>query len=227
MTLAETHGVLTVLKLFTLYELKAGSEYWNGKFARIFKRPEMRRMAAVFSMFELAIHKPFYAKLNEALNIDTDDFYAEYAKDAVLVERMKFIDEIVSSKNDLYSLAAFSMVEGTILYSNFSFIKHFQSQGKNKLLNVGRGVNFSVRDENIHSLAGAWSFKELKRQMNLTPEQDAELLKIILECVHAIRGHEHRINAMVFEKGPIDGITAKQMDHFADSRLNVCLEQLG
>lgn len=148
MTLAEKHGVITVLKLFTLYELKAGAEFWNGKFVRIFKRPEMRRMASVFSMFELAIHMPFYRKLNEALHIDNDEFYMDYVNNPVLKARMEFIDQVVSSKNDLYALAAFSMVEGAILYSSFAFLKHFQSQGKNKLLNVVRGINFTVKDEN-------------------------------------------------------------------------------
>ena len=227
MTPSEKHGVITVLKLFTLYELKAGADFWNGKFTRIFKRPEMRRMASVFSMFELAIHKPFYQKLNEALHIDNDEFYMEYVTNSVLVERMKFIDEVVTSKNDLYSLAAFSMVEGCILYSSFAFLKHFQSQGKNKALNIVRGINFSVRDENIHSLAGAWTFKMLKQQLGLTPEEEAELLVVILAAAEKMREHEYEIVNMIFEQGTIDGITAKQMQHFIDSRLNVCLEQLG
>jgi ribonucleotide reductase beta subunit family protein with ferritin-like domain len=32
---------------------------------------------------------------------------------------------------------------------------------------------------------------------------------------------------MIFEKGHIDGITPKQMQHFVESRLNMCLRQLG
>ena len=227
MTPAEKHGVITVLKIFTLYELKAGAEFWNGKFTRIFKRPELRRMASVFSMFELAIHKPFYQKLNESLHLDNDAFYLEYAANPVLKERMDFIDEIVSSKNDLYSLAAFSMVEGGILYSSFGYLKHFQSQGKNKLLNVVRGINFSVRDENLHSLAGAWAFRTLKSQSNLTLGEEAALEEIIRITLRKIREHEAIIIDMIFEKGSMDGITATQMLHFVESRLNVCLEQLG
>lgn len=227
MTPAEKHGVITVLKLFTLYELKAGAEFWNGKFTRIFKRPEMRRMASVFSMFELAIHKPFYQKLNEALHLDNDEFYMEYAANPVLKERMEFIDSVVSSKNDLYALAAFSMVEGAILYSSFAFLKHFQSQGKNKLLNVVRGINFSVRDENIHSIAGAWAFKTLKDQMNLSDDELLELKNVIYDTAKKIHEHESHIVNMIFEQGLIDGITAKQLQHFVDSRINVCLDQLG
>ena len=227
MTAAEKHGVLTVLKLFTLYELKAGSEFWNGKFTRIFKRPEMRRMASVFSMFELAVHKPFYQKLNEVLHMDTDEFYLEYVSDPILKERMEFIDDVVSSKNDLYALAAFSMVEGAILYSSFAYLKHFQSQGKNKLLNVIRGINFSVRDENIHSLAGAWAFKTLREQSDLSVEDQAHLQNIVYDTAKKIHEHESHIVKKIFEQGPIDGITSTQLQHFVDSRINVCMEQLG
>lgn len=145
---AEKHATITVLKLFTLYELKAGADYWLGRFMRTYPRPEIMRMAATFGMFELAVHKPFYNKINEALHLNTDEFYEAYIHDPLLKSRMDFIDSCVTAKDDLFSVGVFSMVEGGILYSAFAFLKHFQSKGKNKLLNVVRGINFSVRDEN-------------------------------------------------------------------------------
>lgn len=145
---SERHATITVLKLFTLYELKAGADYWLGRFMRTYPRPELQRMAATFGFFELAVHKPFYNKINEALHLNTDEFYESYINDPILKERMEFIDSCISSKDDLFSVGTFSMVEGGILYSAFAFLKHFQSKGKNKLLNVVRGINFSVRDEN-------------------------------------------------------------------------------
>ena len=35
-TESEKHAVITTLKLFSLYETHAGSEYWNGRFRKIF-----------------------------------------------------------------------------------------------------------------------------------------------------------------------------------------------
>ena len=55
---AEKHGVITTLKLFSLYETHAGSEYWGGRFKSMFDGAEFHRMASVFSMFELAVHAP-------------------------------------------------------------------------------------------------------------------------------------------------------------------------
>jgi ribonucleotide reductase beta subunit family protein with ferritin-like domain len=227
MTPAEKHGVTTVLKLFTQYELKAGAEYWTGRFKRRFPRPEFQEMAATFGMFELAIHKRFYQKINELLFLHTDEFYGSYGEDPVLQSRMEFIDGIVSDKDDLVSLAGFALVEGAILYSSFAFLKHFQQQGKNKLLNLVRGINFSVRDENLHSLAGAWVFKKLKEETNLSESADGILEMRIYEMATALYLHESRIVDMIFEAGPIDGITAAQLKAFALSRVNEVLKNLG
>lgn len=227
MTKQERHGVTTVLKLFTQYELKAGAEYWTGRFKRRFPRPEFQEMATTFGMFELAIHKRFYQKINELLFLHTDEFYGSYSEDPVLADRMEFIDGIVSDPDDLVSLAGFALVEGAILYSSFAFLKHFQQQGKNKLLNLVRGINFSVRDENLHSMAGAWVFKKLLEESQLEPDQLWNLETRVYEMAQALYAHECRIVDMIFEAGPIDGINAPQLKAFALSRVNAVLETLG
>ena len=225
------HGVITVLKLFTLYELVAGNEYWSGRVRRMFPRPDIQRMANCFSFFELNVHAPFYNKLNEALNLNTDEFYESYINDKTLRSRMEFIDKHVSAKDDLVSLGVFSLVEGAILYSSFAFLKHFQAEGKNELLNVVRGINFSVRDENLHSEGGAWLYNTLKQEemeLGLRDEKNIEEVeKTITQAAKELYKHECRIVDMIFEKGPIDGITAVQMKHFVESRINLCLSQLG
>lgn len=227
MTPAEKHGVITTLKLFTKYEMMAGDEYWTGRFKTEFPRPELVRMAATFGYFELAVHMPFYNKINELLHLNTDEFYNSYIQDATLNARMEFIDNAINDADPLVSLAAFSMVEGAILYSSFAFLKHFQSQGKNKLMNVVRGINFSVRDENIHALAGAWAFKTLANERGLTLEDMAAIEARVLVMAHELYEHECRIIEMIFEQGSIAGITIVQMKHFVESRINECMKSLG
>lgn len=231
MSEAERHGVITTLKLFTMYELVAGEEYWLGRVLNTFQRPEIQRMAATFGFFELNVHAPFYSKINKELMLDSDEFYLGYVNDPTLKERMEFIGRAVNDPDHLVSLAVFSLIEGAVLYSSFAFLKHFQAKGKNKLLNVVRGINFSVRDENLHSEAGAWLYKALLNELveggtkvvanlkNLTNE--------IVEASRAIYEHESRIVDMIFEKGEMEGITAEQMKTFVKSRINLCLERLG
>lgn len=231
-TEAEKHAVITTLKLFSLYETHAGDEYWAGRFKNMFDSSEFHRMASVFSMFELAVHAPFYNKINQLLHIDTPEFYLSYMDNPVLNQRIEHINDIINDKDDMMSLAGFSMVEGAILYSNFAFLKHYQSQGKNKLMNVVRGINFSVRDENLHSMAGAWAFKykleQRKKKFPLGHELYLEGLENKLKnLANQIYEHECQIISMLFEKGKIEGITAHQLENFVQSRLNECLKQLG
>lgn len=224
---SEKHGVITTLKLFSLYETHAGDEYWGRRYKEIFEGSEFHRMASVFSMFELAVHAPFYNKINELLNINTPEFYLSYEQTPILKARINHLGELIDDPDPLVSLAAFSMVEGVILYSSFGYLKHYQSQGKNKLTNVVRGINFSLRDENLHSIAGAWSFRYLKEQMKLTPEREEILRSRILDIAMTIYEHEKEIIKLIFAKGRIDGITETQLTHFVESRINVCLSQLG
>lgn len=224
-TEAEKHAAITTLKLFSIYETHIGDEYWGGRYKKMFDGAEFHRMASVFSMFELAVHAPFYNKINELLNIDTPDFYLSYLESEALRNRVAFIDEMVKNKNDLVSLAAFSLIEGVILYSSFAFLKHYQAQGKNKLANVVRGINFSVRDENLHALAGALSFK-LKAK-DKTKEEMQEIENLVRQTARTLYEHEKEIVAMLFEKGKIEGITAHQIENFVQSRVNECLNNLG
>lgn len=223
MSPSEKHGVLTTLRLFTLYELKAGSEFWGDRFTRIFPRPEFRRMSSVFSMFELAVHAPFYNKLNEALNVATDEFYTDYVKDPILKERMEFVDAALNDEDELYALGVFSMIEGAVLYSSFAFLKHFQANGKNKLKNVCAGISFSVRDENLHAEAGAWCFRELLKSSKSRVLPETRLKSAAIE----VYDHEYMIIEKIFEHGEIEGITKGELQCFVAHRLNLCLKNLG
>lgn len=227
MTESEKHGVITALKLFTKYEVELGVEFWSSRVMKRFPRPDIQRMAAAFCHVELNSHAPFYNEINKELGLDTEEFYNSYIEDPVLLSRMEFIDEMVSSKDDALSLAVFSMVEGAVLYSSFAFLKHFQSNGKNKLTNICRGINMSVTDENLHSVGGAELCKQLVLEQELTEEEFKLFADNVYQSAEKIKEHEFCIVDKFFEKGPMDGITATQMKHFVESRINTCLQQLG
>lgn len=231
MTDAERHGVITTLKLFTLYELRAGDEYWLGRVLKTFKRPEIQRMASVFGMFELNVHSPFYNKINEVLELNTDEFYLGYVNNPILKARMDSIGKWIDDENPLTSVGIFSFVEGVVLYSSFAFLKHFQAKGKNKLLNVVRGINFSTRDENIHAVASAWLYRSLRdewlKQGGRYLEYVEEAYKAIQEASEVVYAHEEQIIDMVFEKGDVEGISKEQMKTFVKSRINLCMGLMG
>lgn len=232
MTEAERHATITTLKLFTKYEQIIGDEFWlNFVFKKYPRAADIQPMAAMFGAMELQVHAKFYAKINEELGLATDEFYNEYTTDPVLADRIAFLDQVLHQGDDLRALGGFVFAEGAVLYSNFAFLKHFQSQGKNKLLNVVSGINFSSRDENLHAEAAAWLFRTHMKEaieLGLLSEQYLEDLKAdILKAAEIVFQHESLIIKKIFEKGKIEGITAVQLEHFAQSRINLCLRNLG
>ena len=232
---SEYWGVVSTLKLFTLYELRVGSDYWSGYISKIFHHPSILRMAATFSYVELNVHSVFYNKINELLGLDTEEFYDEYKSDPILLNRMNWIARRVTKKNTimdiLKSIGTFSMIEGAILYSSFAFLKHFNSNGKNKLSNLNSGINFSAIDEDIHSKAGAWLFRELLQEaLDSKIITTDEVIRLHTEfdiTARLILEHEQIIISKIFEKGNIEGITANQLTKFVESRLDLCLDGLG
>lgn len=232
MTESESHGTITTLKLFSKYEAIIGNEFWINFVMKKFPRPaDIQPMAAMFGAMELAVHQKFYSTLNEELGLATDEFYNQYLEDEDLTARVEFLEDTLASKDDLRALGCFTFGEGAILYSSFAFLKHFQSQGKNKLLNVVSGINFSARDENLHSEAAAWLFrtllKEKKEADYVDQEFEDELKKDIYIAAETVMEHEKAIIKKIFDKGRIEGITDTQLEYFAQSRINLCLRNLG
>lgn len=226
MTEAEAHGVLSVLKLFVKYETLIGNEYWNGRIRKEFPRPEIEMMASTFGFVELGIHARFYNQINEALLLNTNEFHDSYKDDPILSDRIDFVNSFADSDNLPLAVGVFSMLEGAVLYSSFAFLKHFQSQGKNKLVNVCRGVNQSAIDETLHAEAGAWLYRTLVSELELSPEELKKLQEDIIDAADAIRDHEFAIIDKIFEKGEIEGINKEDLQTFVESRLNVCLKNL-
>lgn len=223
LTPAEKHGIITTLKLFTQYELIVGDEYW-GKIQEVFKKPAcVSRMANMFSFVELNVHAPFYQQINEALGLANEEFYTSYLDDPQLKSRIEMLESYAQEVTPEF-LIVLALTEGAVLYSSFAFIKHFQSNGKNKLVNICRGINMSVRDENLHSEASAWLFRTWLEERGEKIEQYEETIKHLAEVV---REHEYAIVDKIFERGTIDGITDVQLKHFVDSRINVVVRNLG
>ncbi len=220
---AERHGVITTLKLFTQYELIVGQEYWT-TLSRVLRKPAcVQRMCNLFSFMEQNVHAPFYAKINEALGLANDKFYTDYINDPVLADRISMLEHYAGQVSPEF-LIMLALTEGAVLYSSFAFLKHFQSQGKNKCLNIVRGINFSARDEGLHSEASAWLFRTWLEEQGESPEDYRE---IITRLSDAVREHEYAIVDKIFEKGHIEGITSVQLKHFVDSRINVVARNLG
>ena len=232
MTESESYGTIEVLRLFSKYEHIIGDEFWINFVMKKFPRPaDIQPMAAMFGAMELAVHLNFYKTLNEELGIATDEFYDSYKEDEELKQRIDYLENVLNQNDDLRALGGFTFGEGAILYTSFAFLKHFQSQGKNKLLNVVSGINFSARDENLHAEAAAWLFRTLKKEKIASGEIDEQYLTNleldVYKAADTVLEHEKVVIKKIFKKGKIDNITEVQLEHFAKSRINKCLRDMG
>lgn len=226
MTEAELHGVKTVLKLFTHYEIVIGADYWSGYVLTKFRRPEITRLANAHAHVESSSHAVFYDLINQVLGLSTDEFYSSYVDDPVLNARAKSIVDFLKHPIPLVSLGAFSMLEGAVLYSPFAYLKSYSTNGKNLIRNTASGISASVTDELGHSLAGAALYRTLLAEANLSAAElelvEAEIVKVATLII----SHERLINGKIFEKGEHNHITVKDLDVFAMSRINECLINL-
>ena len=226
---ADRHAIMYSLKLFTLYELMAGQDYWLSRFSKSFQRPEFLQMSTMFAAVEFNSHANFYTRINELLYCDTEEFFESYKEEPELVERMDFIGTVVSSKDDLISTAGFSFVEGAILYSNFAFFKSFQHEdyGRNLIRNVCRGINQSVVDENTHAVGSAMTARHLLAERNIKGTELKVFQDLMIEMGRVTIEHETHIIHQLFSKGDLQGITIEKMINFVTHRVNLCLENLG
>lgn len=232
MTPQEQEAVKITLKLFTKYEVLL-NEAWGSKIYHWFPRPECQMAASTFAFMEASVHAVFYNDLNKVLGIDTEDFHLSYKNDPILSERINSINEAIASDDVMMSIAAFTLLENCVLYSNFAYLLHYQANGKNKINNVASGIKFSCNDEAIHAIAAAWLFNTCLEEWRETVSEDHyqktvvklnEQIKLLADDLYE---HEVRIVDMLFENGPIDGINAGDLKTFVRERIAVTLRNLG
>jgi len=231
LTDGERHGLTTTLKLFTQYELHIGDEFWSGKFKRMFPRPDIQRAANAFAFTEINSHAPFYEMVNKTLNLATDEFYNSWKEEPILVDRMEFIEGHLATQDPYKCLAAFSFMEGAVLYSSFAFIKSFNMGGYNLIPHIAAGVDISCKEEHSHFQFSSWVYRQLmleETDLGLIDEaKKDDLQAMCLRLAKAVYVHETKIIDMIFSKGGIRTITKEEILHFVRNRIDVCLEGLG
>jgi ribonucleoside-diphosphate reductase beta chain len=139
------------------------------------------------------------------------------------------IDRLINTrgktrKDIALSLAVFSAFnEGVSLFSSFAILLNFKRF--NKLKGVGTIIEWSIRDESLHSEAGCWLFNtfvseypeiwndELKKEL-----YDAARLTIQLEDDYIDRA---------FSFGEIEGIDAYSLKQYMRLRCNTKLNDIG
>ena len=221
LTESEKNLIGNILKSFAQTEVHV-NDYWSTKVSVWFPKPEIQAMSRVFADFE-SIHAEAYARLNEELGLDD---FAAFMEDETSKNKIERLIEVPGDtiEEKAISLAIFSaFTEGVNLFSSFAILMFFQL--RNLMKGTGQIVEWSVRDESLHSKAGCWLFRKLlEEQPELnTPELRA---KIIEACELSVKLEFDFIDK-AFEMGDIDGLNVNQLKNFIKARANDKMIELG
>lgn len=223
---AQRHAISFNQRLFTKYEDVIGNDYWLGVVHRKYKNHNVRALAVCFADVECNIHFPFYRKVNEVLGTHNDEFYQVFETDPVLVERVKFMEKLVSEKDTLASMAGFAFMEGAVLFTAFAMIKSLGVKGQNSMANLIAGIDFSVLDENFHFTTAAEIFKLQKEQEGRSVVENLELEAKIYKHAEYVYEHECMIVDAMLAEGDIPNASKVELKAFARSRINIVLRGL-
>jgi ribonucleoside-diphosphate reductase beta chain len=210
-----------ILKSFAQTEVHV-NDYWSTKVSVWFPKPEIQAMARVFADFE-SIHAEAYARLNEELGLDDFKAFLEDETSKAKIERLiETPGETIEDR--AVSLAIFSaFTEGVNLFSSFAVLMSFQL--RNLMKGTGQIVEWSVRDESLHSKAGCWLFRTLLEEQ---PELNTdELREKIIEACNLSVQLEFDFIDKAFEMGSIDGLNKEQLKNFIKARANEKMIELG
>jgi len=221
LTEPEKNLIGNILKSFAQTEVHV-NDYWSTKVSVWFPKPEVQAMSRAFADFE-SIHAEAYARLNEELGLDN---FKAFLEDEVSKAK---IDRLVETPGDTIeeralSLAIFSaFTEGVNLFSSFAILMSFQL--RNLMKGTGQIVEWSVRDESLHSKAGCWLFRTLLEEQ---PELNTdELRKAVTEACQISVQLEFDFIDKAFEMGDVDGLNVNQLKNFIKARANEKMIELG
>tara|TARA_R100001443_G_scaffold30562_1_gene44315 strand:- start:2375 stop:3361 length:987 start_codon:yes stop_codon:yes gene_type:complete len=222
----EKNIVGTILKGFAQTETVV-NDYWSGLVTKWFRKPEIIMMATTFGAFE-TIHAEAYSLLNEELGLDDFSEFLEDETTMAKIENLMNVRDNFNGEKDWHeiakSLAVFSaFTEGVNLFSSFAVLLSFKMQ--NKLKGVGQIVEWSIRDESLHSEAGCWLFRTLiKENPDLnTPELEAAINEAALLSLQL----ELNFIEKVYELGDLEGCSKYNLTNFIKNRVNTKLADLG
>jgi ribonucleoside-diphosphate reductase beta chain len=218
---SEKNLIGNILKSFAQTEVHV-NDYWSSKVSQWFPKPEIVAMTSTFGSFE-AIHAQAYARLNEELGLD--DFKAFLEDEAALSKIERLQDTPMDTLNErAQSLAIFSaFTEGVNLFSSFAILMSFQL--RNLMKGTGQIVEWSVRDESLHSKAGCWLFRTMLSEM---PELNTPHLRDqVTEACHLSVKLEFDFIDKAFEMGEVEGLKKDQLQNFIKARANEKMIELG
>jgi ribonucleoside-diphosphate reductase beta chain len=211
----EKEIIKDILKTFTQTEMFV-EEYWTQKVAPMFKAyPEIVQAAITMGSFEV-IHIRSYAYLNEVLGLE--DEFSKFLDVTEFNNKMMAINNSLSEVEPDDQLVLFSaFIEGVALYSSFLVLGSFQF--RNLMKGVGRIIEFSIRDENLHHEFGV--------ELALRTYEDEVKPRLAHKFAKMIYDLELESINYIFRNGDLENLRREHVVNYIQNRINEVLAKLG
>lgn len=229
LSVQEKNVIGNILKGFAQTESEV-SNYWSVLIPTWFPVHEIKKMAMEFAARE-CIHGEAYNYLNDYIGLHDYDGFRKEESIANRLESLMSItnDSRIFETTELekaLSIAIFSAAcEGVQLFSAFAILLSFRNRnGYNKLVGVASQMEWSVKDENLHSVAGCKLFRTMcEENPKLKDAVKENVRRGMLDAVYL----EKRYLDKIFEMGDIPTISKDEVIHFLHDRANIKFQELG
>ena len=221
LTAPEKNLLTQIFRFFTQADVEVNDCY-HRNYMRLFKNPEVGMMLTAFSNME-TIHVAAYSHLLDTVGMPE----AEYSAFLDYQEMREKSDYLSSFNPDdpldvATTLAVFgAFTEGLSLFASFAMLMNFPRF--NKMKGMGQIVSWSVRDETLHMNGIVKLFHEFVREQDL---DRTELITRINSELDRVIEAEDKFIDLVFEMGPVEGLTADEMKQYIRYIANQRLEML-
>lgn len=233
----ERYIISSILKTFTQSELLI-SDYWTQNVNRWFQKPEICQVGLAFGLFE-SIHIRSYSYLNESLGLEHEfSEFLEVPEYKAKIDRLVNFggigwenehlfeddDELMRVRDIALSLAVFSgFTEGVSLFSSFAALASFKM--RNLLKGMGQIIQYSIRDENLHSDFGCRLFNLLIKDY---PEIWTDnFKKLIYQAARDTIVLEDHAIELIYSKGDLPNLAKHDLKTYIRYRANSKLMALG
>lgn len=224
LTSVERHLVQQTFRLFTQSDTDINESYGYNYLKRFVASELLSANSAIGNME--SIHRAAYSHLLDTLGLPEEEYVKFYDFPAMLEKHNYMISFKMDTLNNtavtLAGLGAFT--EGVQLYASFAILLNFTRQ--NKLKGMGQIVAWSQRDESLHADYNVLLFKALTTEFAAVLDAEA-LRNRIIEVCHQVIANEDNYIDLVFEMGPVDGMTPEGLKTYIRYTMDQRLVQLG
>lgn len=219
---SEKNLLTQIFRFFTQADVEVQNCY-HEMYGRIFKPTEIKMMLAAFSNME-TVHIAAYSHLLDTVGMPESE-YSEFMKITEMRDKHDYLSEFgVDTDEDIAkTLAMFgAFTEGLQLFASFAMLMNFPRF--NKMKGMGQIVTWSVRDETLHCEGIIKLFHTFCHERNCLTEKVKS--DIVAMCRRTVEIEDAFVD-LVFEMGPVQGMTAQDIKNYVRYIADWRLGQLG